>query len=81
MKKAEMKKAQFIGSYRIITGATGTVKLIVKQPYTMFKGRSKTILNFNSTDEFDIYWKNNIKKELERIKKEEENEEQDTSVE
>ena len=80
MKKAEMKKAQFIGSYRIITGATGTVKLIVKQPYTMFKGRAKTILNFNSINEFDIYWKNNIKKELERIKKEEENEEQDTII-
>ena len=79
MKKAEMKKAQFIGSYRIITGASGTVKLIVKQPYTMFKGRAKTILNFNSVDEFDIYWKNNIKKELERIKGEED-EQQDTSI-
>lgn len=73
MKKAEMKKAQFIGSYRIITGASGTVKLIV------IKGRTKTVLNFNSINEFDIYWKNNIKKELERIKGEED-EQQDTSI-
>lgn len=73
MKKAEMKKAQFIGSYRIITGASGTVKLIV------IKGRAKTVLNFNSINEFDIYWKNNIKKELERIKGEED-EQQDTSI-
>lgn len=68
-----MKKIELMSSFKIIIGASGTVKLIVKQPYTMFKGRGKTVLNFNSINEFDIYWKNNIKKELERIKKDEEN--------
>lgn len=68
-----MKKIELMSSFKIIIGASGTVKLLVKQPYTMFKGRGKTVLNFNSINEFDIYWKNNIKKELERIKKDEEN--------
>ena len=75
-----MKKMELISSFKIIIGASGTVKLIVKQPYTMFKGRAKTVLNFNSINEFDIYWKNNIKKELERIKKEEEDVHQDPSI-
>lgn len=74
-----MKKIELMSSFKIIIGASGTVKLLVKQPYTMFKGRGKTVLNFNSINEFDIYWKNNIKKELERIKGEED-EQQDTII-
>lgn len=75
-----MKKIKLISANKILINEEGNVKLIVRQPYLMFKGSTKTVLNFNSINEFDIYWKNNIKKELERIKKEEENEEQDTSI-